>query len=196
MLASALSSEDPVVFFESQRLYDAVEQLRAGGVPADYYRLPMGEPDVKRAGRDLTILTIGPSLYPALAAARELETACGLSAEVIDARSLVPFNYEPVLQSVRKTGRILLVSEACERGGFLMTLAANITRFAFADLKAAPQVLGAPNWIVPGADMESTYFPQSGDIVDLATAAFYPAKATKRRGVRAASDAELARFGL
>jgi 2-oxoisovalerate dehydrogenase E1 component len=69
LMASALASEDPVVVFESQRLYDKVETFRPEGVPADYYRLPFGVPDVKRAGRDLTILTIGPALYPALAAA-------------------------------------------------------------------------------------------------------------------------------
>ena len=121
LMASALSSEDPVVFFESQRLYDTVETLHAGGVPADYYRIPMGEPDVKREGRDVTVLTIGPSLYAGLAAADQLEQVHGLSLEVIDARSLVPFNYDPVLASVKKTGRLLVVSEASERGSFAMT---------------------------------------------------------------------------
>ena len=185
-----------MVFFESQRLYDSVEHLREGGVPKDYYRVPIGEPDIKRSGGDITILTIGPSLYPALAAAAQLEASFGVSAEVIDARSLVPFNYDPVLESVRKTGRILLVSEACERGGFLMTLAANITRFGFADLKAAPRVLGAPNWIVPGADMEATYFPGVDDIVDIVTSEFFPAKKATRRGLRNWSDKELARLAL
>ena len=70
LMASALSSNDPVVFFESQRHYDVTEQFHAEGVPADYYRIPMGEPDVKRVGTDLTVLTIGPSLYPAVAAAQ------------------------------------------------------------------------------------------------------------------------------
>ncbi len=69
LMATALSSEDPVVFFESQRLYDTPELFHAGGVPEDYYRIPAGVPDVKRAGEDLTILTIGPALYPALEAA-------------------------------------------------------------------------------------------------------------------------------
>jgi 2-oxoisovalerate dehydrogenase E1 component len=196
LLASALSSDDPVVFFESQRLYDSVEYLREGGVPQGYYRVPIGEPDIKRSGGDITVLTIGPSLYPALAAATQLETSFGVSAEVIDARSLVPFNYDPVLESVRKTGRILLVSEACERGGFLMTLAANITRFGFSDLKVAPRVLGAPNWIVPGADMEATYFPGVDDIVDIVTSEFFPAKKATRRGLRNWSDKELARLAL
>jgi 2-oxoisovalerate dehydrogenase E1 component len=124
LMAAALSSNDPVIFFESQRHYDVTEQFHAGGVPADYYRIAMGEPDVKRVGHDLTVLTIGPSLYPALAAAQELEQSYGISTELIDARSLVPFNYDPLLKSVRKTGRLLLVSEAAERGGFTNTIAA------------------------------------------------------------------------
>ena len=196
LLASALSSEDPVVFFESQRLYDTVEQFHQGGVPSDYYRVPIGEPDVKRKGEHLTLLTIGPSLYPALAAAAQLDASFGISAEVIDARSLVPFNYDRVLDSVKKTGRILLVSEASERGSFLMTLAANITRFAFGDLKAAPRVLGSPNWIVPGADMESTYFPQVDDILDIVTGEFFPRKKSNRRGIRDWDDRDLARRAL
>lgn len=196
LLASALSSDDPIVFFESQRLYDAVEQFHERGVPADYYRVAIGEPDVKRKGRDVTILTIGPSLYAALAAARQLEASFSISAEVIDARSLVPFNYDRVLESVKKTGRILLVSEASERGGFLMTLAANVTRFAFSDLKAPPRVLGAPNWIVPGAEMETTYFPQVEDIVDIVAGEFFPEKKANRRGVRDWDDLDLARRAL
>jgi len=196
LLASALASQDPVVFFESQRLYDAVEQFHPDGVPSDYYRVKIGEPDVKREGKDLTILTIGPSLYAALAAATELQTSLGLSAEVIDARSLVPFNYDRVLESVRKTGRLLLVSEASERGSFLMTIASNVTRFAYGDLKAAPRVLGSPNWIVPGAEMESTYFPQTEDIIDVVVGDFFPEKKTNLRGVRSWSDQDLARLAL
>jgi 2-oxoisovalerate dehydrogenase E1 component len=195
LLASALSSDDPVVFFESQRLYDAVEIFEPGGVPSDYYRLPFGAPAIRREGKDVTILTIGPSLYPALAAAEKL-AGHDLSAEVIDARSLVPFDYEPVLASVAKTGRILIVSEASERGSFPMTLATNITRFAFSSLKAPPRVLGAPNWIVPGAEMEATYFPQADDIVDIVAGDFYPEKKIERNGVRNWSDLELARQAL
>lgn len=196
LLATALSSNDPVVFFESQRLYDTTEQFHEGGVPSDYYRIPFGEPDIKRAGTDVTILTIGPSLYPALAAAAQLQEHQGISAEVIDARSLVPFNYEPVLASLRKTGRILLVSEASERGSFLMTIAANLTRFGFGSLQAPPRVLGSPNWIVPGADMESTYFPQTDDIIDVICGELIPEKKSNLRGVRAWDDLELARNSL
>ncbi|MGY0195247.1 alpha-ketoacid dehydrogenase subunit alpha/beta [Leptothrix sp. BB-4] len=196
LLAAALAGDDPVVFFESQRLYDTVEQFRPDGVPSAYYTLPLGLPDIKREGSDVTVLTIGPSLYPAIAAADELQRDFGLSAEVIDARTLVPFDYDTVLASVRKTGRLLIVSEASERGSFPMTLAANITRFAFTDLKAPPRVLGAPNWIVPGADMESTYFPQADDIVDVVTTELFPGRRTTRKGVRDWDDQALARRAL
>ncbi len=119
----------------------------------------MGEPDVKREGRHATVLTIGPSLFPALAAAAELEQNHGLSLEVIDARSLVPFNYDPVIASVKKTGHLLVVTEASERGSFAMTLASNLGRFAFGSLKSAPRVLGSPNWIVPGRRHGIDLFP-------------------------------------
>ena len=196
LMASALASEDPVVFFESQRLYDTVETFQPDGVPQDYYRIPMGEPDVKREGRHATVLTIGPSLYPALAAAQELEEANGLSLEVIDARSLVPFNYDPVVRSIAKTGHLLVVTEASERGSFAMTLAAILTRFAFGQLKSAPRVLGSPNWIVPGAEMETTYFPQAHDIIEIVTSQFYPDTQSNRRGIRNWDDRALARNGL
>jgi len=196
LMASALSSEDPVVFFESQRLYDTVETFRPDGVPQDYYRIPIGEPDVKREGSHATVLTIGPSLYPALAAAQELEEAHGLSLEVIDARSLVPFNYDPVIRSIAKTGRLLVVTEASERGSFAMTLAANLTRFAFGSLKSAPRVLGSPNWIVPGAEMETSYFPQAHDIIEIVTSQFHPETHSNHRGIRNWDDRDLARKGL
>lgn len=195
LMASALSSNDPVVFFESQRLYDQVETFQDGGVPAEYYRIALGEPDIKRAGDDVTILTIGPSLYAGLKAASELSDL-GIEAEIIDARSLVPFNYDQVLASVKRTGRLLVVSEASERGSFAMTVASTVTRFAFEHLKAPPRVLGCPNWIVPGADMETTYFPQAHDILDIVTGEFYPDKRTNRRGVRDWDDLALARRAL
>ena len=195
LMAQALSSDDPVVFFESQRLYDQVEVFRAGGVPQEYYRIPLGQPDIKRGGSDLTILTIGPSLYPALAAAAELSDQHGLEAEVIDARTLVPFDYDLVLASVKRTGHLLVVSEASERGSFAMTVSANVTRFGFSDLKAAPRVLGSPNWIVPGAEMEKTYFPQAEDILDVVLIEFF-GRQTNRRGVRTWDDLCLARLAL
>jgi 2-oxoisovalerate dehydrogenase E1 component len=196
LMASALCSNDPVVFFESQRLYDITEQWHERGVPEEYYTLPMGEPSVQRTGDDVTVLTIGPSLYAALAAADQLLDATGLQCEVIDARSLVPFNYDPVLESVRKTGYLVIVSEASERSSFAMTLATTINRFAFEALKAPVRVLGAPNWIVPGATMESSYFPQAHDIVAIVTREFYPRHAAQAQSDRQSDDLALARRGL
>ena len=173
LLAAALAANDPVVFFESQRLYDAVEIHRDEGVPSDYYQLNIGEPEIKRTGDALTVLTVGPCLHPAIAAANRLAAEWQLETEIIDARSLVPFNYELLLNSVRKTGYLIIVTEACERGSFAATVAANVTREVFGSLRAAPLVLGAPNWIVPGAEMDATYFPQADDILTL-TSRFYP----------------------
>ena len=166
LLSAALASNDPVVCFESQRLYDRTELHYDGGVPESYYEIELGKPAVKRGGSDLTLLTIGPCLYPALEAAEWLQQNA-VEAEVIDARSLVPFDYEMVLDSVQRTGHIMIISEACERGSFAMTLASTITRLAFKHLQQAPRVLGAPNWIVPGAEMEDTYFVSAQDIIDV-----------------------------
>ena len=89
-----------------------------------------------------------------------------MSAEIIDARSLVPFNYEKVIESVKKTGRIVIVGDACERGSFMRTLASNITELCFDDLDAPPVVVGARNWITPCHEMENAFFPQPSWIVD------------------------------
>ena len=196
LLASALSGNDPVVFFESQRLYDTVETFRDGGVPEGYYRVPIGLPDIKRPGTDVTILTIGPSLYPAITAADAMEADYGISTEIVDARTLVPFDYTPLLASVRRTGRLLIVSEASERGNFGNTIATNVTRAAFADLKAPPRLLGSPNWIVPGADMEGTYFPQVDDIIDAVTGDFFPDRGINRRGIRTWDPVDLSARSL
>jgi len=166
LMYSALLGSDPVVFFESQRLYDMPEMFRKEGVPAGRYEIPFGEPEVKKTGKDLTILTIGATLYRALEAAKELETKYGISCEVIDARSIVPFDYTKVLESVKKTRKIVLASDACERGSALQTMAAKITQFAFDELDAPPVVVGARNWITPADEVEEAFFPMAADIVD------------------------------
>ncbi len=166
LMNSALVGTDPVIFFESQRIYDIPEEFHKGGVPADYYEIPFGEPDVKKVGKDLTILTIGATLYRALEAAKTLEEKFGMSCEVIDARSVVPFNYDKVVESVKKTRRILLASDACERGSFLHTMANKISQFAFDELDAPPVVVGARNWITPQDEVEDAFFPFACDIID------------------------------
>ena len=166
LLAAALNGTDPVVFFESQRLYDMGERFHTGGVPTRPYEIPIGEPDVKRIGEDITILTIGATLYKALEAADILRERYGLSAEVIDARSIVPFDYAKLLASVKKTGRIVLASDACARGSILNDMARNITELAFDDLDAPPVVVGAKNWITPPFEWDADFFPQASWIID------------------------------
>ncbi|MCY4525270.1 MAG: hypothetical protein OXB89_01560, partial [Anaerolineaceae bacterium] len=166
MLSLALQGSDPVVFFESQRLYTLTETLEPGGVPVEDYQLPLGEPALRRAGDDLTILSVGATLYRALEAAEQLQQRHDLAAEVIDARFINPLNYGPILESVTRTGRVVLVSDACERGSFLHTMAANITQLAFDALDGPPAVVGARNWITPPAELEALFFPQADWILD------------------------------
>jgi 2-oxoisovalerate dehydrogenase E1 component len=166
MLNLALRGTDPVVFFESQRLYPEVETVVEGGVPLGYYEVEMGEPAVRRTGQDITILTIGATLYRALDAAKVLQDRYGLSAEVIDARFLNPLNYEKIIASVRKTGKVLLASDSTERGSFLHTMASNISQLAFDYLDAPVVVVGARNWITPPVEMEADFFPQKEWIID------------------------------
>jgi 2-oxoisovalerate dehydrogenase E1 component len=166
LMNSALQGTDPVIYFESQRIYDIGEMFHTGGVPEDYYEIPFGEPDIKRSGKDITILSIGATLYPVIKVADLLQEKYGLSAEVIDARSLVPFNYEPVINSVKKTGRIVLASDASSRGSFLKEMAQTITELAFDFLDAPPVVVGSRNWITPAYEMEEYFFPQPDWILD------------------------------
>ena len=85
---------------------------------------------------------------------------------MIDARSIVPFNFAKVIESVKKTRKIVLTSDACERGSALQTFAAKITQFAFDELDAPPVVVGARNWITPADEIEDAFFPQPSDILD------------------------------
>ncbi len=176
LMNAALQGTDPVIFFESQRIYDVGEQFHDGGVPTGYYEIPLGEPDVKKAGKDITFLTVGHTLYPALKAAKELEERYGLSAEVIDARSLVPFNYEQVIASVKKTGKIIVAGEATTRGSFLNDLAANIGQRAFDYLDAPVCVLGSRNWITPAHELEDAFFPQPSWFLDMIHERIQPLK--------------------
>ena len=174
LMNAALSGTDPVIFFESQKLYDTGEMFHEGGVPEGYYEVALGEPDVKRTGADLTIVSIGATLYPAMDAAKQLSEKYGIECEVIDARTLVPFNYEVVIESVKKTGKVLLISDACERTSFLSDLSANITRLAFDYLDAPPVVVGAPNSISPCPELEQFYYPQASWVLDAVHQAIQP----------------------
>ena len=166
LMQAALNGTDPVIFFESQRTYDYGERYHLEGVPEEEYEIPIGEPDVKRVGSDVTILSIGATLYRADEAVTILKEKYGISAELIDARSLVPFNYEKVIESVKKTGRIIVTGDACERNSFMRNLASNITEMAFDYLDAPPVVVGAKDWITPAHELEEAFFPQASWIID------------------------------
>lgn len=166
MLNLALAGTDPVVFLESQLLYDIGEQFEADGVPEGYYETPEGQPVVRRAGTDVTIATLGATLYRALEAADQLQETYGLSAEVIDLRFVAPLDYTTVLESVKKTGRLVLASDAVARGSFLQTVAADVQNLAFDALDAPVVVVGARNHITPAPELEDLFFPQAGWIVD------------------------------
>ena len=165
LLNAALAGSDPVVFFESQRLYD-VGELFEPEVPAGYYEVEPGPPALRRSGKDLTLVTIGATLYRALEAADLLEQRHGLTCDVYDLRSINPLDYEPLVESVRKTGKVLVASDACERGSFANDVAANLGRLAFDALDAPPVVVGSRNWITPCAEVEEDFFPQPSWILD------------------------------
>lgn len=166
LMNAALNGTDPVIFMESQRIYDIGEMFHKEGVPEGYYEVEIGEPDVKKQGSDLTILSLGPTLYRVLEAAKTLEEKYGVSTEVIDARSLVPFNYEKVVESVKKTGKIVITGDSCERTSHLKEFAQNITELCFDYLDAPPVVVGAKNWITPAHELENFFFPQPDWIID------------------------------
>ncbi|MBN1795961.1 MAG: hypothetical protein JW804_04750 [Sedimentisphaerales bacterium] len=191
LMYSALTGTDPVIFFESQRIYGYPEEFQPGGVPMERYEIPFGEPAVRKEGKDLTILTIGATLYRVIEAAKQLEESYGLSCEIIDARTLVPFNYEKVIESVKKTRKILLASDACERGSYLYTMASTISQLAFDELDAPPIVVGARNWITPPDEIEDAFFPYPDDIIDAVHEHIVPLKGYQNK--RDCSVAELIR---
>lgn len=166
LMQSALNGTDPVIFLESQRIYGVSEQFHKEGVPEEEYEIPFGEPDVKIEGSDVTILSIGATIYRVLPAVDTLKKKYGVSAELIDARSIVPFNYEKVIESVKKTGKIVITGDACERNSTMRNMASNIAELCFDYLDAPPVVVGAKNWITPAHEIEDAFFPQPEWIID------------------------------
>jgi 2-oxoisovalerate dehydrogenase E1 component len=166
MLNLALSGTDPVLFLESQQLYDKGEEFERDGVPLGYYVTAEGEPALRREGSDITIAAFGPAVYRALEAAQRLQERHQTSAEVIDLRFLRPLKLARLMASVRKTGRLLLVSDEPERGSFLHTVAGEVQEAAFDVLDSPPVVLGARDLVVTTPDIVPDQFPQAVTIID------------------------------
>jgi pyruvate/2-oxoglutarate/acetoin dehydrogenase E1 component len=159
MLKSAIRDNNPIMFVESQLLYNM-----KGVVPAEEYLVPLGQADIKRAGKDLTIVTWGPALHDALKAAELLKGEADV--EVVDIRSLVPLDEATILASVRKTGRCVVVSQAVNIGSFTGEIASLIMEKAFDSLDAPVVRVGARNGIAPQSHiLEAAFLPNAKDIV-------------------------------
>ncbi|MFA7371675.1 MAG: thiamine pyrophosphate-dependent enzyme [Sphaerochaetaceae bacterium] len=192
MLNYALRGTDPVVFFESQKLYGIGERFVKEGVPQGYYEILEGEPVIRKVGQDITLIALGPSLYTCIDTAKVLEEKYGVDAEVIDLRWINPLKYEMLVESVKKTGRVVLVTDSAERGSYLQTVAANIGRLAFDYLDGPPVVVGSRNWITPPAEMEDYYFPQVSSLLDSIHAQILPLR--DHKVTRNKSDGEFNRI--
>jgi 2-oxoisovalerate dehydrogenase E1 component len=166
LLKSAIRTNNPVLFVESQGLYPA-----KGPVPEGEYLVPIGVANVAREGTDVTLVGWGPAVPDALAAADRLADEDGVEAEVVDLRSLVPLDLETVLASVRKTGRCVVASQAVLGGSFVNEVVARIQEEAFDFLDAPIARIGATNGISPQAQgLEQAFLPNAGDIYAAAKA--------------------------
>ena len=166
LLISAIEDDDPVVFLEPKRLYsgpfDGYPERPAvawakhplGEVPADYYRIPLGQAAVVRPGEDVTVLAYGTMVHVALAAAAET----GIDAEVIDLRTLRPIDIDAITASVEKTGRCVIVHEATRIGGFGAELSALVQEHCFYHLEAPIERVTGWDTPYPHA-FEWQYFP-------------------------------------
>ena len=133
LLLSAIRDDDPVLFFEPKRVYRAVKME----VPEGEYTIPLGKAEVVKEGSDVTMIAWGAMLYEALAAAEEVGTQ-GIDAEVIDLRTLWPVDIDTIVESVKKTGRVVVVHEAPKTCGFGAELVSLITEKCFVHLEAPP----------------------------------------------------------
>jgi pyruvate/2-oxoglutarate/acetoin dehydrogenase E1 component/TPP-dependent pyruvate/acetoin dehydrogenase alpha subunit len=161
LLAAAIRSNNPVVFFENKLLYAAT-----GPVPEGDYLVPLGVADVKRAGRDVTVVTVGAALARAMQAAGEL-AAEGIEAEVIDVRTLVPLDVATLLRSVRRTGRLVTVEDGALGHGFGSEIVARVTEAAFGSLRCAPRRVGALDVPIPySSKLENAVVPDAARVVE------------------------------
>jgi len=164
LMKSAIRDNNPVIFLEDQML--AIRGVRSP-VPEEEYTVPIGVAEVKRVGTDVTVVAISKMLYEALGAATELERE-GISVEVVDPRTLVPLDKRTIRASVRKTGRVVIVDEACITGSAAAEIATVITEdtATFRALRAAPKRVCAPDVPIPYAPiMEQFCIPNQARVI-------------------------------
>ena len=172
LLRTAVRSDDPVMIFEHKLLYGSKGARAESGavdatseIPDEDYTIPLGKGVIRKEGTDVTIIGTLLMMHKCIQAAQLLETQ-GISAEVIDPRSLVPFDWDMVRTSIAKTGRVITVEESPKHGGIGAEIAATIAEDMFDILKAPVKRIAAPNTVVPFAPpMEKFYIPQVENIV-------------------------------
>jgi len=159
LLISAIEDPNPVLFFEHKHLYRRIK----GEVPDERYTTPIGEARVHREGTDVTVITWGAMVYTAEEAASKLDD---LSVEIIDLRTILPWDKNAVLESVRKTSKALVLHEDTRTGGFGAEIAATIAEEAFEDLDGPVRRIAAPDTPVPFSPaLEAAFIPQVEDVV-------------------------------
>lgn len=164
LLKAAMDDDNPVIFYEHKLLYKTI-----GEVPEEQYSIPLGKADVKRSGKDVTIVATAIMVHKALEAAKELE-AEGIEVEIIDPRTLVPLDEETIIESVKKTGKCIVVHEAVKRGGYGGEIASMIAESeAFDYLDAPIKRLGGLAVPIPyNPTLEKAVIPQVPDIIEAA----------------------------
>ncbi|MGB2992336.1 MAG: alpha-ketoacid dehydrogenase subunit beta [Paenisporosarcina sp.] len=160
LLISAIRDNDPVIFLEHMKLYRSFRQE----VPEEEYTIPLGKAEVKREGKDLTIITYGAMVHDSLKAAEELEKE-NYSVEVIDLRTIQPLDIETIIASVEKTGRAIVVQEAQKQAGIAANVVAEINERAILSLEAPVLRVFAPDTIFPFSQAETVWLPNSKDII-------------------------------
>lgn len=164
LLKAAMDDDNPVIFYEHKLLYKTI-----GEVPEEQYSIPLGKADVKRSGKDVTIVATAIMVHKALEAAKELE-AEGIDVEIIDPRTLVPLDEETIIESVKKTGKCIVVHEAVKRGGYGGEIASMIAESeAFDYLDSPIKRLGGLAVPIPyNPTLEKAVIPQVPDIIEAA----------------------------
>jgi pyruvate/2-oxoglutarate/acetoin dehydrogenase E1 component len=166
LIKSAIRDNNPVMYLESQLLYG-----EKGVVPEEEYLVPLGVADIKRRGNDITLVAWGPAVLDALKAADQMQQELGVSAEVVDLRSLVPLDTETVLASVEKTGRCVVASQCVSIGSYMGEIVSTIQEQVFDYLDAPILRVGAKNGIAPQSHvLEAVFLPKASDIVQAAKA--------------------------
>jgi 2-oxoisovalerate dehydrogenase E1 component beta subunit len=161
LLISSIEDPNPVLFFEHKHLYRRIK----GEVSEERYTVPLGKARTHREGDEITVITWGAMVYTADEAAKELEKQ-DVSVEIVDLRTVMPWDREAVLASVRKCSKVLVLHEDTRTGGFGAEIAATIAEEAFEDLDAPVKRIAAPDCPVPFAPvLEKAYIPQVEDVV-------------------------------